>query len=156
MLLCASVTKLLSYQAAKSTNAKHYFTGKPCARGHTAKRYTSTRSCFECTRSITGADWKAAYKQGVPFDRAAVVDYLKSAGNVCPALGIPLRYGGAQTKTFDSATLDRIRPELGYVRGNLALLSSRANSIKSDATAEEVDRVAIWLKQLQLRGIAHK
>lgn len=47
----------------------------------------------------------------------------------------------------DSPTLDRIVPEKGYVLGNIAVISHKANAIKQNATAEEILRVAIWLKQ---------
>lgn len=172
------MTKLLSYAEAKAKGHKHFFTGRACQRGHVAKRYTSTRACHECARiasavsqrlnyrltyKLGGKAWvrglmkaaKARAEQyGIPFDRAAVVEFLNSPPTHCPALGVELRPGGG--RSFDSPTLDRIRPELGYVRGNLALLSSRANAIKSDASAEEVQKVATWLKQLQQKGLAHK
>lgn len=35
---------------AREVGAKHYFTGIPCARGHIAKRYTSTGQCTDCQR----------------------------------------------------------------------------------------------------------
>jgi hypothetical protein len=37
-----------SWQEAKSKGEVHYYTGKPCRRGHDSKRYTSTRQCLEC------------------------------------------------------------------------------------------------------------
>lgn len=35
---------------AKSSGAKHYFTGKPCKHGHVDKRYTVDGQCAECAR----------------------------------------------------------------------------------------------------------
>jgi hypothetical protein len=66
--------------------------------------------------------------------------------DVCPALGIPLvihvgRGGGRD----DSPTLDRVDNEKGYVPGNVAVISAKANRIKSNATAEEIRKVADWL-----------
>ena len=62
----------------------------------------------------------------------------------CPALGVELKYGGGR---FDDATasIDRICPNKGYVKGNVQILSSLANRIKTNATAEQVMLVAIWL-----------
>jgi hypothetical protein len=62
----------------------------------------------------------------------------------CPVLGIKLSMGDGKLHDF-SATLDRIKPDLGYVRGNIAVISYRANRIKSNGTAEEVRKVADWM-----------
>ena len=48
---------------------------------------------------------------------------------------------------FDSPTLDRIKPELGYIKGNIAVISHQANSIKSFGTAEQHRRIADWIEQ---------
>lgn len=40
--------KIISRKEAKVKNLKHYFTGKPCKRGHVTKRRTSSGSCLEC------------------------------------------------------------------------------------------------------------
>jgi len=45
----------------------------------------------------------------------------------------------------DSPSVDRIRPELGYVPGNVAVISVKANFIKGNATAAEIRLVAEWL-----------
>ena len=104
--------------------------------------------------SMVGGAKRRAAEYNLPFDRAAVVEFLKRLPTHCPALGIKLNPGGG--RSYDSPTLDRIRPELGYVKGNLALLSSRANAIKNDASAAEVQMVADWLKKLQQKGQANK
>ena len=65
----------------------------------------------------------------------------------CPLLGI--RLGRNNSKVgLDSPTLDRIRPELGYVKGNVWVISHRANTLKSDATAEELETIAAFLRTL--------
>lgn len=35
---------------AATSKATHYFTGKPCSRGHICERLTSSGHCMECTR----------------------------------------------------------------------------------------------------------
>ncbi len=66
----------------------------------------------------------------------------------CPALGIPLyRAAGSAAQGPNSPTLDRIVPELGYVRGNVRVISSRANQIKSDATPAELLQVACYYQE---------
>ncbi len=49
--------------------------------------------------------------------------------------------------SMDSPTLDRLIPELGYVKGNVQVISHRANSIKSNATYDEIQLVADWLRE---------
>lgn len=43
--------------------------------------------------------------------------------------------------------LDRIDPTKGYVDGNVAWISAKANRSKSDATSEELYKIADWLKK---------
>jgi len=59
---------------------------------------------------------------------------------LCPVLGIPLILGNGGTSD-NSPTLDRIIPELGYIKGNIAVISWRANRIKSNATPAEIFKV---------------
>lgn len=39
-----------SCSEARLHGAKHYFTGKPCLRGHISKRFTSSQGCCECQK----------------------------------------------------------------------------------------------------------
>jgi hypothetical protein len=70
-------------------------------------------------------------------------DYLQSLViSHCPILGIPLswssmREGGYQLLP-SSPSLDRIDPAKGYVKGNVWIISHRANTIKNNATHEEL------------------
>lgn len=68
---------------------------------------------------------------------------------VCPVLGIPLRYGGwgGFGGKPDSASLDRIDNAKGYVPGNVAVISDRANRIKGNATADELEAIARWMRE---------
>jgi hypothetical protein len=63
----------------------------------------------------------------------------------CPVLGTALQFG-RRVATAASPTLDRIDPVLGYVPGNIAVISKRANIIKSDATLNELEQVVQWLR----------
>ena len=60
---------------------------------------------------------------------------------VCPVLGIPLAVtSGANGRS--SPSLDRIIPELGYVPGNVMVVSWRANDLKGNATIAELQSLA--------------
>lgn len=81
-------------------------------------------------------------KKELPFDLTA--DDLEIP-DFCPALGIPLyRASGCKAQGPNSPTLDRLNPDLGYVRGNVLVVSARANQIKSDSTPSELYRVACF------------
>lgn len=62
----------------------------------------------------------------------------------CPVLGIPLKRNTTKLHR-GSPTLDKIVPELGYVPGNVAVISHRANTIKQNATPDELRKVFEWL-----------
>jgi hypothetical protein len=66
----------------------------------------------------------------------------------CPVLGLPLyRNSGGAAQGPNSPSLDRIDPSLGYVQGNVKVISSRANAIKSNASPEELLRVAAYYQE---------
>ena len=62
-------------------------------------------------------------------------------------LGIELTFGGTQRVSPTSASIDKIDPNKGYVIGNVAVISNKANIIKSNATADEIRKVADWLQR---------
>ncbi len=69
----------------------------------------------------------------------------------CPVLGIKLNLNhGVRGYHPDSASLDKIDPKLGYVKGNIRVISGRANLLKSDASIEELDKVLSDLRRLKL------
>ena len=66
--------------------------------------------------------------------------------HVCPALGIPLIVGQEQA-TDNSPSLDRVLPLLGYVAGNVIVISNRANRIKNNATIPELRAIADFFEK---------
>lgn len=65
----------------------------------------------------------------------------------CPVLGIPL-FRGSGVISDNTPSLDKIIPSLGYIKGNVVVISYKANRIKSDASYEDIQKVAEWLKQI--------
>lgn len=65
----------------------------------------------------------------------------------CPALRIPLRIRRGGGLTDNSPSLDRIIPRLGYVKGNIAVVSRLANQIMSSARPSEVIKVGKWFDE---------
>ncbi len=81
-------------------------------------------------------------KYNIPFN--ITIDDLNEC-DTCPVLGIPLQSNTDYAK-YNSYSIDRIIPELGYVKGNVCIISYKANTIKNNATLEELEKVVIWLK----------
>lgn len=92
---------------------------------------------------MMGKAKERAKKTGIPFDLDKSDIVIPKS---CPVLGIPISIGRGR-HTDNSPTLDRLIPSLGYVRGNVAVVSYRANRIKNDATPEELQAVATWTKE---------
>lgn len=79
--------------------------------------------------------WRATAKeQKIPFTISEDdLDWPKT----CPYLGIELAYS-SNDKGDNTASLDKIKPELGYVPGNVQIISLLANRMKSDANFEQL------------------
>ena len=62
----------------------------------------------------------------------------------CPLLGIPLQDNTGQGRGNNptSPSLDRLDSSKGYTPDNIWVISNRANEIKSNATLEELERIA--------------
>lgn len=63
----------------------------------------------------------------------------------CPILKIPLEYNQGYGGADNSPALDRIDNNKGYVVGNIQVISSKANRIKTNATADEIKMVYEFL-----------
>lgn len=61
--------------------------------------------------------------------------------DICPVLGIPIIVGAGKFHP-NCPNLDRVDSRKGYTWDNVLVVSCRANSIKKDATAEELQKLA--------------
>lgn len=124
---------------------------KPCNRArHNAytklnpKHAVASRERFRIQNPekelLKGAKKRAA-RYGLPFD----IDVLDIViPSVCPMLGIPLQRC-EKIHGDSSPSLDRIIPALGYVKGNVMVISYRANKAKNNLTGEELLRIGLYL-----------
>lgn len=120
--------------------------------------------CIECSKSKNHTryrkDWfrlqhnirsSQCRKRSIPYDLTE--EYLKTIWTEkCPITGNTFVL---YDKTHpDLPTLDRIKPELGYVKGNVVYISSRMNRIKYDASFEELFKLAEWIQtEIQKRNL---
>ena len=103
---------------------------------------------WEKTR-VRAAKNRARYLK-IPFN--ITKEYIKSitpSDMICPALGIQMKVGGDfKNSIIRAPSLDRLIPELGYVKGNIIVVSNRANTLKRDATPEELMKVARFYEKI--------
>lgn len=78
-----------------------------------------------------------ARRRGLPFD-IDISDIV--VPDVCPVLGTAM----------DIPSLDRHKPALGYVKGNVVVMSSRANMLKNNGTLEEFLKMVSYLGACEL------
>lgn len=71
----------------------------------------------------------------------------------CPILGIELDYFSEMRKD-NSPSFDCINPSLGYIKGNVVIISWRANRIKNDGTAEEHRLIASFIEEYDSPSVA--
>lgn len=88
-----------------------------------------------------------ARDRGLPFN--ITPDDLLPWPTHCPVLGVPLRYDNPRTRAGDSPSVDRFNNDAGYVRGNVRVISQRANLLKNSATAEELRAVLAYVERPQ-------
>ena len=81
---------------------------------------------------------------GVPFN-ISVEDF--EIPQFCPALGIELITSNSHDSKDSSPSLDRFYPDKGYVKGNVFVISFRANRIKNDSSIEELELILKFLKE---------
>lgn len=68
----------------------------------------------------------------------------------CPVLGVPLGRVRNPDRRY-SPSIDRIDPSRGYVPNNIWVISNQANTMKSDATLEELSAfVKYWMSELRI------
>ena len=83
--------------------------------------------------------------QGLEFDLS--LDWmLRNTVDTCPLLGVPLQYLTRLTVP-EAASIDKIDPNRGYTKDNCWIISIKANRIKTDATADEIEAVAVNIRK---------
>lgn len=74
-------------------------------------------------------------RKNIPFnieERDIIIPEL------CPVMGTPLTKGKMDQYDWNAPSVDRINPELGYIKGNIMVISRKANTMKNNASKEEL------------------
>ena len=133
------------YRARKKAQSAKYRADNPQAKEADRLRYQEKRSSPLTwgKTALSTMKQRAAFK-GLPFDLTAE-DLV--VPEFCPVLGIKLVFDVNDNDARPSA--DRFDNDKGYVKGNVRVISLRANRLKSDATIDELRRVLKYMEGLE-------
>jgi hypothetical protein len=81
-----------------------------------------------------------ARARGLPF---AITLADLPIPEMCPILGLRLSFS-SNGNSPNAPSVDRIDSRIGYVRGNVQVVSFRANTLKRDAELEELVALGRW------------
>lgn len=124
---------------------KQYFESNAIAIREQKAQYNQERA----SKLLLSGARKRAERRGLAFtiEQSDVI-----VPSVCPLLGITLTSKGSDVRTAhgrdNCPSLDRMNPALGYIKGNVWVISYRANSIKSNATLAELRAIASGLEKV--------
>ena len=147
---------------------------RPVAAFHRSKegKFGYTATCYDCHKKrygILGPEWRkqrhAKYRESIGWTTNTIQAAKRRAAkanvpctitskdilvpDVCPVLGIALVIGNGGMQD-NSPTLDRIVPDLGYVPGNVTVISWKANKLKGNNTDPELfEKVAKYIRKHQ-------
>ena len=92
-----------------------------------------------------GAAKQRAKEKGTEF---SITESDLTIPEFCPILGIPLIRVGT-IATDNSPSIDRIDSTKGYIKGNVQVISKKANTLKNSSSLSELIILGEWAK-LQL------
>jgi hypothetical protein len=96
-----------------------------------SRRYRQDENTWT-VRAMRGCR-RRAKESNIPFN--LIASDLFPLPETCPVLGVKLDYGaGHNRKVY--ASIDRIIPQLGYVRGNVRVISFSANATKGSGMGD--------------------
>ncbi len=67
----------------------------------------------------------------------------------CPVLGMRLQFGNGKLASLNHASpsIDRMDCTKGYVKGNVYVISNRANHLKNNASVEELEAIVAYMRR---------
>lgn len=125
------------YSSKKGSNGRQYHC-KKCATLYKQKNKDKVKETTKKNHQkdyrlglIRAAKHRAKIK-GIPFN---IEKEDLELITICPVLQIPI-YSG-ELNNDNSPSIDRVIPSLGYIKGNVHIISKRANTLKGDGTIKE-------------------
>jgi hypothetical protein len=111
--------------------------------------------CKECRKVITKQQWKDTSLEYKILNRARSrattknIEFNLELSDIiipkeCPIFKVPFIYNDKDW----SASIDRVDPNKGYVKGNIMIISNKANRIKNDATLDDLKQVVSFYSKV--------
>lgn len=122
---------------------------KKCIKKYTTAKYRRDKKILQekyianIERKLLIAIKTRCKKLGIPFNLEESDIIIPE---YCPVLGIKLEICAKQSKG-SSPSVDRLIPKLGYTKGNIRVISRRANTIKNDATIDEHLKIVDYMRE---------
>ena len=162
--------EFISREESKKQGLYRYYNGKPCRKGHISQKYVSNMYCVVCAnvknkskalenRKISKEKyeelgikyikyiwWRAkkrSEKSGIDFNIQISDIQIPS---VCPVFGFEFEVGDGKGPSDKSPSLDRIDNTKGYVKGNILVISFKANKMKNDGTIDDMEKLLCFMK----------
>lgn len=140
-VICDNCKKVFNYKGGQShfnRSKKHYCSNKCLYESN--RQYPELHNKTNKRYKIWCNLKKRAKLKG--FDFNLELEDIPQIPKFCPILGIPIVINeGSHQPTDNSPSVDRIDSKKGYIKGNVRIISNRANRIKADATIEELKKV---------------
>lgn len=87
-----------------------------------------------------------AKAENIPFD----IDFKDLVWpTVCPVLGTPVFRSEKGLNRDNHPSVDKVIPELGYIKGNVCVISGKANRLKQESTIQDLEAVISYIKSFQ-------
>lgn len=129
---------LKNKEKIKEKNLRYRLKNSEKNKIHRAKYYIENKE-----KCLVSSAKQRAKKKELPFNITWEDIFIPE---ICPILLIPLA-SSSGTHSHNSPTIDRVIPEFGYIKGNVQVISHRANTMKNDATPEELVLFAKWVQR---------
>lgn len=104
--------------------------------------------CYSCGRAKSRTDYvnrlkSYILKRAEKSAKSRNLDFNLTLEDIvipenCPLLEIPLNYDHINGRNGNSPSIDRIDNSLGYIKGNIWIISSKANTMKGNASFPEL------------------
>ena len=140
---CERTLPISEYPVRNDRSGRYRPYCKECARDGQRARYAAHKKQSPFKLKLTRARSRSQFLR-VPFNLTA--EYLESIWTgVCPVLHAEISLTEKDRSDEFAAELDRFIPSHGYVIGNVAFLSRRANRLKNNTTTTELKQLLKWM-----------
>lgn len=87
---------------------------------------------------------KRARESGYNFN--ITIEDLMPFPTHCEILGLELNYNvSGDSRPENTASLDKVIPDLGYIKGNVKIISHKANRLKSDLDFDTIEKIKEYM-----------